>query len=271
MDLGLKDKTVLITGASNPMGIGAAAARAFCGEGAKIGLIYKKVKHNYNLQKIDEMGMDWYKAQVGNYPSELESLLQQHNCKFVIIEADISNEKEIPRIYNEVEKKLGPVNILINNAALYAEEDNILTVTGTAFEEVFAVNVKGAMLMIQEFVLRHQAREAHNGRIINLSTDAAQIIASQVIYVSSKAALESMTRTTALDVAHLGITVNSVAPGPIQTGWLDAISEQALLPTIPMGRVGTSKDIADVILFLASERASWLTGQIIKVDGGHAL
>ena len=91
------------------------------------------------------------------------------------------------------------------------------------------------------------------------------------MYGASKAAMEAMTRSVAMEVGKLGITVNTVAPGPIQTGWIDTALEQQVLPNIPVGRTGTPDDIADTILFLASDRAEWITGQIIKVDGGHAI
>ena len=108
-------------------------------------------------------------------------------------------------------------------------------------------------------------------RLINLSTDSAQVFAGQITYGASKATLEALTRSVAMEVGKYGITVNSVAPGPTQTGWIDEELEKAVLPLIPIGKLIQPEDIANTIVFLASEQARMITGQVIKVSGGHAL
>ena len=121
--------------------------------------------------------------------------------------------------------------------------------------------------MTREFIQHHK----NYGRVINLSTDSAQVFAGQITYGASKATLEALTRSIAMEVGKYGITVNCVAPGPTQTGWIDADLENIVIPLIPMGKLIQPEDIANTILFLASEQAKMITGQVIKVSGGHAL
>ena len=105
----------------------------------------------------------------------------------------------------------------------------------------------------------------------DISTDASQIFAGQITYGASKATLEALTRSIALEVAQYGITVNCVSPGPTQTGWIDDEFEKVVVPLIPMGKLIQPEDIAETVLFLASEQARMITGQVIKVSGGKAL
>ena len=185
------------------------------------------------------------------------------------MESDISNEDAVKEIYSTVIERFGRVDVLVNNAAVDDENgfDTIEKITQDVIDNTFAVNVRGSLLMTREFV----NRRGDYGRIINISTDAAQVFAGQITYGASKATLEALTRSIALEVGKYGITVNCVAPGPTQTGWIDAALEKAVVPIIPMGKLIQPEDIAETILFLASEQARFLTGQVIKVSGGHAL
>ncbi|MEU7649214.1 SDR family NAD(P)-dependent oxidoreductase [Streptomyces huasconensis] len=107
--------------------------------------------------------------------------------------------------------------------------------------------------------------------MVNISTDAARAFPGQIGYGTSKAALEAFTRAAALDLGRSGIRVNAVAPGPVQTGWMDAALIDQVREIVPMGRPGEPEDIADAVVFLASHQARWITGQVLQVAGGHAL
>lgn len=265
----LKDKVALITGANNPQGIGATTAFAFAREGAKVVLVYKKVLRPFDENKTDRNGADrYFQANAGD-ADVVENRLKEMNADYLVIESDISNENAVKEIYSVVLARYGRVDILVNNAAEGDMDglDTIEKITQKVIDDTFAVNVRGSLLMTRAFV----DQRGSYGRIINLSTDASQVFAGQIAYGASKATLEALTRSIALEVAKYGITVNCVAPGPTQTGWIDDELEKSVVPLIPMGKLIQPEDIAETILFLASEQARMLTGQVIKVSGGHAL
>lgn len=269
IDYGLKDRVVIITGINNPWGIGAATASAFAREGAKLILVYKKVNRPFDPTKIDRHGVDRYYAANAGDAAVVEDTLKKMNVDYLIIESDISSEDAVKDIYAQTIKKYGRVDILVNNAATDDENgfDTIEKITRKVIDDTFSVNVRGSLMMMREFI-NHRG---DYGRIINISTDAAQVFAGQITYGASKATLEALTRAVALEVAQYGITVNCIAPGPTQTGWIDENFEKIVVPLIPMGKLIAPEDIAEAILFLSSEQAKMLTGQVIKVSGGHAL
>ena len=269
VDYGLKNKVAIITGANNPWGIGSATALAFAREGAKVVLIYKKVFRPFDALKMDRNGVDrYYGANAGN-ADDVEAKLKEMDADYMVLESDISDENAVKEIYSKVLEKYGRVDVLFNNAATDDETgcDTIETITQDVIDDTFAVNVRGSILMIREFV----KNRGDYGRIINVSTDAAQIFAGQITYGASKATMEALTRSIALEVAQYGITVNCVAPGPTQTGWIDEEFEKVVVPMIPMGKLIEPEDIAETVLFLASEQAKMITGQVIKVSGGKAI
>ena len=269
VDYGLNDRVAIITGANNPWGIGATTALAFAREGAKVVLVYKKIFRTFDASKMDKNGADRYYGANAGTAEVVESKLKEMDAEYLVLESDISNEDAVKEIYSTVLEKYGRVDILLNNAATDDEtgHDTIETITQTVIDDTFAVNVRGSILMIREFV-KHRG---DYGRIINISTDAAQTFAGQITYGASKATLEALTRSIALEVAPYGITVNCVSPGPTQTGWIDEDFEKVVIPLIPMGKLIQPDDIAETILFLASKLARMITGQVIKVSGGKAL
>ena len=211
IDYGLKGRVALITGVNNPQGIGAATALAFAREGAKLVLVYKKVDRLFDRDKTGKNGVDRYYAANAGDADQLESMLREMDAEYLILESDISDEDAVKEIYAAAFDRFGRVDILVNNAAVDDENglDTIENITPKVIDDTFAVNVRGSILMIRELV----SHRGDFGRVINLSTDAAQVFAGQITYGASKATLEALTRSIALEVAKYGITVNSVAPG----------------------------------------------------------
>lgn len=147
----------------------------------------------------------------------------------------------------------------------------LAAVTADSHDKHFAVNSRAVAIMMTEYAKRTASRASNWGRIINVSTDGASGFATEVSYGASKHALESYSCAAAKELGKYGITVNVVSLGAIQTGWIASDLEKEVALQTPLCRIGKPADVADVIVFLASEQARWLTGQIIYVGGGHQM
>jgi 3-oxoacyl-[acyl-carrier protein] reductase len=258
IDPGLHGKAALITGGNS--GIGAATVKAFIRAGAVVYLHF--------LDRNDVVPPNMGHSVAGRAAAEtIAAEARAAGGQVRLIVGDLLDPATAKRLFDQA----GPVDILVNNAAHCELPDTITAVSAESLDRHFAVNAQAAVLLIAEFVGRYRQRGGTSGRIINVSTDAARSFATQIGYGASKAALEAFTRSIAIEVGPLGITVNAVAPGPVQTGYITPELERQLMPSIPLRRLGRPEDIADVIVFLASEQARWMTGQVIQVAGGHAL
>jgi 3-oxoacyl-[acyl-carrier protein] reductase len=293
IDPGLKDKVVLITGANNPYGIGAGVARAFAAQGARLFLHYLRLPDTIPASNETESarlpGPHFYRSQQTKSPDEVLADIHKASALAHAWECDLYDAGAVPQLFEQAERQLGPVEILVNNAAWWeadtfvpqgAELTNKLVelwtdrpapITAAAIDRIFFVNTRAPVLAMAEFAHRHVARGAQWSRIVNVSTAGAERFPSEASYGASKFALESYTRSAASELGKFGINVNVVSLGPVQTGWITAELEREILPTIPLGRVGKPDDVADVIVFLASEQARWITGQRIYVGGGHGM
>ncbi|MEZ4659190.1 MAG: SDR family oxidoreductase [Caldilineaceae bacterium] len=277
IDPQLNGKVVLITGANNLYGIGAAVAKAFAQQGAKVLLTYLRLSpaefgvDQAEAAQATEAGLPFYHARRAEVATEVVESIKAVGGWAAAFEADLSDPAQISQLFAWGEKSAGPIDILVNNAAAYQEPDTIFTATLATYRKTFDVNVGGTLLMMAEYVRRFGEQGRERGSIINLSTDSAQVFPGQINYGASKAAIEAFTRSVAVEVGPLGIRVNTIAPGPTQTGYIAAEFAETLKESIPLRRIGEPEDIADVALFLASDQARWVTGQVIKVSGGHAL
>ncbi len=194
----------------------------------------------------------------------------------VAIQADVSDEAQIVRMFETAERELGPIKGLVNNAAITGGFARVEDVSGAALARVFAVNVSGAILCAREAVRRMSTRRGGlGGAIVNISSRAAHTGSpgEWVHYAASKGAIDSFTIGLAREVATEGIRVNAVAPGLIETGLHAANGEpgrlQRLMPTIPMQRAGTPQEVAEGVLWLLSPASSYMTGAIVEMGGGR--
>ncbi len=194
----------------------------------------------------------------------------------VAIQADVSREQQIIGMFEKAEQKLGPIKALVNNAAVTGGFARVEEVSQAAIAKVFAVNVNGTMLCSREAVRRMSTRHGGTGgAIVNISSRAAHTGAAGewVHYAASKGAIDSFTIGLAREVAMEGIRVNAVAPGLVDTGLHAANGDpgrlQRLMGTIPMGRAGTPREMAEGVLWLLSPAAAYTTGAILQIGGGR--
>jgi NAD(P)-dependent dehydrogenase (short-subunit alcohol dehydrogenase family) len=245
--------TLIVTGAGR--GIGAAVSKMAGARGFAVAVNYTK-----NAQAA---------ADVARH-------IVSSGGRATVIQADISREADVLRLFESAERELGPITALVNNAGITGGFARVEEVTSETLEHVFAVNVIGAMFCAREAVQRMSARNGgRGGAIVNISSRAAEIggAGEWVHYAASKGALDTFTLGLAREVAAEGIRVNAVAPGHVLTELHAASGDPErptrLAPTIPMGRAGTPEEIAEAVLWLLSPAASYTTGTILAVSGGR--
>ncbi|MEO1295189.1 MAG: glucose 1-dehydrogenase [Cyanobacteria bacterium J06636_16] len=255
---GLKDKNVLITGAST--GIGRAIAIQFAKVGANVAINY------YSSEEEAEETQQ----------RMLEVCQEMETCgiKPAVIQADVSKQEDVERLFNEALSALGGLDVLINNAGMQVEGASH-EIDVAAFDKMIAINLRGAYLCARK-ALQHFLDKGVQGVIINNSSVHEVIPRPGYLgYTISKGGMENMTRTLALEYARQGIRVNAIGPGATATPINDWVNDPEALSKvkefIPMGRVGQPEEMAAAALFLASDDAAYITGQTLFIDGGLTL
>jgi|SRR5450759_2697476 3-oxoacyl-[acyl-carrier protein] reductase len=247
--LPLEGKIALITGSSQ--GIGLATAQRLARSGADIVINYRSN---------------------ANAAAAAKTSIEELGRRCIAIQADVSQEEDVTRLFAEANQSLGSIAILVNNAGT-TRDKLILQMSLADFEHVINSNLRSAFLCTKA-VLRGMMK-ARWGRIINVSSVAGLLGSSgQANYSASKAAIISLTLSTAREMASRNITANAVAPGFIPTGLTSTLTEQQrdfILGSTPLGRFGSTEEVAAAIGFLCSPEAGYITGQVLCVDGGMAI
>jgi NAD(P)-dependent dehydrogenase (short-subunit alcohol dehydrogenase family) len=244
----MDDPVILITGALT--GIGRAAAVAFAKQGAKVVVSGRR----------DEAG--------NALAQELRSL----GAEAEFINADVRSDDNVRALVETTVERFGRLDVAVNNAGTEGQLGSITVQTADTYAATFDTNVLGVLLSMKHEVRAMQ--EQGSGSIINISsTYGHEGAAGASIYVGAKHAVEGITKSVALELAKSGIRVNAVAPGPTDTGMLSRFTgtpenKAALVTTVPIGRLGLPEELANAIVFIASEEASFITGHVLNVDGG---
>lgn len=243
----LEQKVALVTGASR--GIGAATARRLAADGAKVVVNYTRNEEAANRVVAD---------------------IQAAGGEALVGRADLADEAQVCQLFEKAMAHFGRLDILVNNAGLF-ERQSVGSIDRAHFQRLVDVNLWGVVTATREAVKRFGPQ---GGRIINVSSVSSRTgFPTAGIYAATKGAVEAFTRVAASELGPRGITVNALLVGTVETDMLAGATPQvvqALVAQTPLGRIGRPEDIADVVAFLSSEDARWVTGQVVGVSGGFA-
>jgi NAD(P)-dependent dehydrogenase (short-subunit alcohol dehydrogenase family) len=244
----MTNRVILVTGALT--GIGRATALAFAKEGATVVAAGRRETEGKALE------------------AELRAL----GAQAAFIKADVRHEEDVRRLVDETVARFGRLDVAVNNAGTEGKPGPVTEQTPDSYAAMFDTNVLGTLLS-----LKHELRVMQpqgSGSIVNVSSTMGERGAANLsLYTASKHAVEGLTKSAALEAAASGVRVNAVAPGPTETGMLERLTgtpdkKAAFYAAVPLKRGARPEEIADAIAFLASEKASFITGQIVRINGG---
>lgn len=245
----LNEKVALVTGAAR--GIGKEIALSFAREGAAV-----VINYNGSAAKAEET----------------KALIEKEGGRAICYQCNVADFEAVEEMIKNIVGQFGKLDILVNNAGI-TKDNLIMKMKEEDFDDVIDINLKGSFNTIKH--VSRQMLKQRSGKIINLTSVSGVLgNAGQANYSASKAGVIGLTKAVARELASRGINVNAIAPGFIETEMTDVLSEEAkkaAVAQIPFGRIGCVREIAETAVFLASEKASYITGQIICVDGGMAI
>ncbi|GGC73901.1 SDR family NAD(P)-dependent oxidoreductase [Chelatococcus reniformis] len=251
MDLGalIKGKHVFVTGASG--GLGAHFARLYAANGAVVSV---------GARRADRLA------------SLVEELRQLGAAQALAVSLDVADEASVAAAVSEAEAALGPIDVVVNNAGI-SRPYPALQLSAPDFDDVIATNLRGVWLVCADLGRRWQ-KAGRPGVIVNIASILAERVAGALVpYAASKAAVVQMTKALALEWARYGIRVNALAPGYIETDinsdFFHTETGEAMVKRIPMRRLGRPQELDGALLLLSTDASSWMTGEVIAVDGGH--
>ena len=243
-------QVVLVTGALT--GIGRATATAFAKAGARVVVSGRR----------DDAGRS------------LVAELHELNAEAEFVRADVRHEEDVRNLVDQAVARFGQLDVAVNNAGTLGTPGPLTEQSAESYAAIFDTNVLGLVLSMKHELRVMQAQR--HGSIVNLSSIVGhKALPGDPLYVASKHAVEGLTKAAALEAVAFGVRVNAVAPGPIATEMLDQLASDAdaraaLIATVPLGRPGTPDEVVRIIMLLASEQASFVTGAIVPVDGGQS-
>ena len=243
----LTGKTAIVTGASG--GIGAAIARRLAADGARTVVNFRSGRERADA---------------------VVTAIEAAGGEAVAVQADVSEVGQVAKLFHDAVAAFGRVDLLVNNAAVRGDPAAAADIQVAQYDAVFASNVRGPLLCMGEFARRAGSL---GGRIVNMTSGQARTpMPGAGLYAGSKGAMEAITRAFAADLGPHGVTVNAVAPGATATDKFNTAVpdgvKQRTIESTALGRLGTPEDIADVVAFLLSDDARWITGQVIDANGG---
>lgn len=268
IDPDIEGRVAIVTGGNH--GIGAAIARALAAQGVNIFVTYLRLTDKGE----DAAFPDEYGRQRAETADEIVAGINRGGSRAGSLEADLADPASIPEIFDRAQSLLGPVDILVHNAAAWMADTfrpesvdrlgrRLTPVSAASHDRHFAVNSRATALLIAEYARRFRERGASWGRIITVTTGGSAGFPEEVSYGASKNALESYTVAAAWELGEFGITANVVCPPPTDTGWIAEEHRTEMARMSPLHHIGTVDQVADVVVFLASRQAAAVTGEKI--------